>query len=125
MIKKEDGMKVTVTHVDGQVRLGGIGAYLADKIYELTETETRVTVLGYLQRGSQPSPRDRLIGSAFGVHAVDMIANNKFNRIAVWQNRSVTDVHLNEVINKSKTVDPRGHLVKIARGLGIYLGKLS
>jgi len=121
-VKKEDGKKAMIKHGDGQYRLGGIGSYLADKIYKMTKTEARVTVLGHVQRGSQPSPRDRLIGSAFGVYAVDMIANNKFNRIAVWQNRSVTDVHINQIINKSKTVNPSDPLIKIARGLGIYLG---
>ena len=82
-VKKEDGTKATVMHIDGQVRLGGIGSYLADKIYKLTDTETRVTVLGHVQRGSQPSSRDRLVASAFGVHAVDMIARGRFNRITV------------------------------------------
>jgi len=121
-VKKENGKKAIVKHGDGQVRLGGIGSYLADKIYKLTSTETRVTVLGHVQRGSQPSPRDRLIGSAFGIHAVDMISKNKFNRVAVWQNREVTDVSLESILNKSKTVDPQDPLVKTARGLGIYLG---
>ncbi len=121
-VKKEDGKKIMIKHGDGQYRLGGIGSYLADRIYRMTKTEARVTVLGHVQRGSQPSPRDRLIGSAFGVYAVDMIANNKFNRIAVWQNRSVTDVNINQIINKSKTVNPKDPLIKIARGLGIYLG---
>ncbi|MBI29288.1 MAG: Pyrophosphate--fructose 6-phosphate 1-phosphotransferase [Alphaproteobacteria bacterium MarineAlpha5_Bin11] len=121
-VKKEDGTKATVKHTGGQIRLGGIGSYLAHKISQLTDTETRVTVLGHVQRGSQPSSRDRLVGSAFGVHAVDMIANNKFNRIAVWQNRGVTDVSLHEIINKSRKVNPNGRLVRTARGLGIYLG---
>jgi len=121
-VKKEDGTKATVTHVDGQVRLGGIGSYLADRIYKLTDAETRVTVLGHVQRGSQPSSRDRLVASAFGVHAVDMIAKRRFNRITVWQNRGVTDISLDKIINKSKKVNPNGALVKTARGLGIYLG---
>ena len=121
-VKKEDGTKATVTHVDGQVRLGGIGAYLADKIYKLTDTETRVTVLGHVQRGSPPSSRDRLVASAFGVHAVDMIAKKRFNRIAVWQNRGVTDININEIINRSKKVNPNGHLIRTAKGLGIYVG---
>tara|TARA_B100001123_G_scaffold222590_1_gene250688 strand:- start:1613 stop:2692 length:1080 start_codon:yes stop_codon:yes gene_type:complete len=121
-VKKEDGSKATVRHVDGQVRLGGIGTYLADKIYKLTDTETRVTVLGHVQRGSQPSSRDRLVASAFGIHAVDMIAKKRFNRITVWQNREVTDIDINQIINSSKKVNPNGQLVKTARGLGIYLG---
>ena len=121
-VKKEDGKKATVKHVDGQVRLGGIGTYLADKIYKLTKTETRVTVLGHVQRGSPPSSRDRLVASAFGVHAVDMIAKNKFNRITVWQNRGVTDVSIDEIINNPKKVNSNGLLIRAAKGLGIYVG---
>ncbi len=49
-VKKEDGKKATVKFVDGEVRLGGIGAYLGDEIYKLTDAETRVTVLGHVQR---------------------------------------------------------------------------
>ena len=121
-VKKEDGQKALIKHQDGQVRLGGIGSYLADKIYKLTKTETRVTVLGHVQRGSQPSSRDRLVASAFGVHAVDMIANRRFNRITVWQNREVSDVNINEIINKPKKVYSNSPLIKTARGLGIYVG---
>ena len=51
-----------------------------------------------------------------------MIANGKFNRLTVWQNREVTDVHINEIINNPKRVNPRGPLIKIAKGLGIYVG---
>ena len=121
-VKKEDGKKVTIKHIDGQVRLGGIGSYLADQIYKKTKTETRVTVLGHLQRGAQPSPRDRLVASAFGVHAVDMVMQNKFNRIVVWQNRGVTDIDIYRVTKKSNTVNPKGALIKTAKGLGICLG---
>ena len=93
-VKKENGSKATVKFVDGQVRLGGIGTYLGDEIYKLTDAETRVTVLGHVQRGAQPTHRDRLIASAFGVYAVDLIAKEKFNRIVVWKNRGVTDIDL-------------------------------
>ena len=54
--------------LEGEVRLGGIGAYLGDEIYKLTDAETRVTVLGHVQRGAQPTHRDRLIASADGLH---------------------------------------------------------
>ena len=103
-VKKEDGSKATVKFVDGEVRLGGIGTYIGDEIYKLTNSETRVTVLGHVQRGAQPSHRDRLIASAFGVYAVDLIAKEKFNRIVVWQNRGVTDIDLDSIAGQSKTI---------------------
>ena len=124
-VKKEDGSKATVKYIDGQIRLGGIGSYIGDKIYKMTNAETRVTVLGHVQRGAQPTHRDRLIASAFGVHAVDLIAQKKFNRVVVWQNRGVTDVDLESIAGKSKTVRDNDPLIKVAKGLGIYVGEIN
>mgnify|MGYP001226279563 FL=1 len=123
-VKKEDGSKATVKFVDGQVRLGGIGTYLGDEIYKLTDAETRVTVLGHVQRGAQPTHRDRLIASAFGVYAVDLIAKEKFNRIVVWKNRGVTDIDLDSIAGQSKTINVSDPLIKVAQGLGIYVGEI-
>ena len=124
-VKKEDGKKATVKFVDGEVRLGGIGSYLGDKIYKLTDAETRVTVLGHVQRGAQPTHRDRLIASAFGVKAVDLIANGKFNRVVVWQDRSVKDVSLNDIAGKSQTLSKNDPLIEVATALGIYIGDIN
>ena len=121
-VKKEGGSKVTIKFADGEVRLGGIGSYIGDEISKLTNTETRVTVLGHVQRGAQPSHRDRLIASAFGVYAVDLIAKEKFNRVVVWQNRGVTDIDLSSIAGHSQTISPHDPLIKVARGLGIYVG---
>ena len=123
-VRKEDGSRVTVKFVDGEVRLGGIGAYIGDEIYKSTEAETRVTVLGHVQRGAPPTHRDRLIASAFGVYAVDLVAQEKFNRIVVWQNRGVTDIDLDSIAGKSKTISKNDPLIKVAEGLGIYVGEL-
>ncbi len=122
-VKREDGSKATVKFADGQVRLGGIGSYLGDEIYKITNSETRVTVLGHVQRGAQPSHRDRLIASAFGVYAVDLIAKDKFNRVVVWQNRGVTDIDLRSIAGYSKTINKKDPLIKVAKGLGIYVGE--
>ena len=124
-VRKENGTKAMIKFADGEVRLGGIGAYLADEISKLTKSEARVTVLGHVQRGAQPTHRDRLIASAFGVHAVDLIAQEKFNRIVVWQKRGVTDVSLDEIAGKSKTINRNDPLIKVAKGLGIYVGELT
>ncbi len=123
-VKKENGSKATVKFVDGQVRLGGIGTYLGDEIYKLTDAETRVTVLGHVQRGAQPTHRDRLIASAFGVYAVDLIAKEEFNRIVVWKNRGVTDIDLDSIAGQSKTINVNDPLIKVAQGLGIYVGEI-
>ena len=124
-VRKENGKKATVTHVDGEVRLGGIGAYLGDEIYKITNSETRVTVLGHLQRGAPPTHRDRLIASAFGVYAVDLVHKEKFNRIVVWKNRGVTDVDLDSIAGKSKKIVKDDPLIKVAQALGIYVGEAN
>ena len=124
-VRKEDGSRATIKFIDGEVRLGGIGSYLGDKIYRLTNAETRVTVLGHVQRGAQPTHRDRLISSAFGVYAVDLVAKEKYNRIVVWQNRGVTDIELDAIAGKAKTIKTDDPLIKVAEGLGIYIGELN
>jgi 6-phosphofructokinase (EC 2.7.1.11) len=78
-VKTETGEPVTNINRMGQARLGGIGQYLADEICDRSGAETRVTVLGHIQRGGTPSPIDRIIASAFGVAAVDLIAEEKYD----------------------------------------------
>jgi ATP-dependent phosphofructokinase / diphosphate-dependent phosphofructokinase len=106
----------------GECRLGGIGQYLAEKITEGTGAETRVTVLGHTQRGGISSPLDRILASAFGVAAVDLIAQEQYDRVVTWQNRQVVSVPIAEAIENYCTVDLHGPLVQTARGLGICLG---
>jgi 6-phosphofructokinase 1 len=121
-VKLASGQKVMQTHVDGEVRYGGVGHQLGDLIQKATGAETRVTVLGHVQRGGTPSPRDRVIASAFGVHAVDLLARGRTGRMVAWQHREVVDVPLEEVITRARPVDVNGTLVQTARGLGICLG---
>ena len=103
-------------------RLGGIGQYLSEKITTHSNAETRVTVLGHTQRGGTSSPLDRILASAFGVSAVELIANEQYDRMVTWQERSVKSVPIAEAIKDYRAVDPNGTLVKTARGLGICLG---
>ena len=124
-VRKENGKRATVKFVDGQVRLGGIGTYIGDQIYRITNAETRVTVLGHVQRGAQPTHRDRLIASAFGVYAVDLIAQEKFNRVVVWKDRGVQDVSLDNIAGFSKTISKKDPLINVAKGLGIYIGEMD
>ena len=103
-------------------RLGGIGQYLAEQITSLSGAETRVTVLGHTQRGGTSSPLDRILASAFGVAAVNLIAEEKYDQMVSWQERSVKAIPIAEAIKDYRAVDPKGTLVKTARGLNICLG---
>lgn len=121
-VATETGEQVKNTNALGQCRLGGIGQYLADQISACSGAETRVTVLGHVQRGGTPSPLDRLLATTFGVAAVDLIAEEKYDRIVTWQDRQVVDVPIADAIAHYRAVDPDGTLVKTARALGIYVG---
>jgi phosphofructokinase-like protein len=121
-VKKENGEAATVAIDGARPRYGGIGQYLGEKIQKLTGAETRVTSLGHVQRGGQPSAWDRVIASAFGVSAVDLIAQGKFDRMVGWKHRQVVDIPIADAIGHYQAVELDGVMVKTAKSLGIYLG---
>lgn len=120
-VRTETGALIEKGHF-ADCRLGGIGQYLSERITAISEAETRVTVLGHTQRGGISSPLDRILASAFGVAAVDLIAQQQYDRMVTWQDRSVKSVPIAEAIKDYRAVDPQGTLIKTARGLGICLG---
>jgi ATP-dependent phosphofructokinase / diphosphate-dependent phosphofructokinase len=122
-VKTEEGTKASVFDPSGKFRYGGIGHYLMEKLAPLTSADIRVTILGHVQRGGTPSPRDRLLASAFGVHAVEMAAQKRFSRMVAWHDRGVIDVPLTDVTVGARTLDPRDALIRTAQGLGIHLGE--
>ena len=121
-VLREDGQAVFQPHSGGRSTYGGIGHYVGERLSQATGADIRVTVLGHVQRGGTPTANDRLVASAFGVHAVDLIARGATNRVVVWQGRDVGSVPLAEVVGRPQLVDPDGSLVATARGLGICLG---
>jgi phosphofructokinase-like protein len=121
-VKREDGKPVRQAHGSGAVTYGGIGHYVGEKIAQATGAETRVTVLGHVQRGGSPGARDRILASAFGVHAVELIAQGRFDHMVVWSDRQVKAVPIAEAIGQYQAVDPKDALVQTARGLGISFG---
>ena len=77
--------------MDGEQRLGGIGDYVAQELMKKTDVECRVTSLGHVQRGAPPTASDRILASAFGVYAVDLLNKNKFDRMVAWRDRKVIE----------------------------------
>ena len=96
------------TEVDqfGHVRLSerGVGAALAGEIERRTGFETRVTVLGHIQRGGTPTPRDRVLATRYGLKAADLVEEGKFGRMAALRGDAIVDVSLEEATAKLKTV---------------------
>jgi ATP-dependent phosphofructokinase / diphosphate-dependent phosphofructokinase len=104
------------------IRLGGIGNRIADDIEKLTGIETRVTVLGHLQRGGRPDPFDRILSTRYGVKAIELIDEGKFGMMVSLHGDSITAVSLEEAVGKLKTVPAEGELVKIAGSIGVSFG---
>ena len=90
----------------GHVRLGGIGHSIGQLIEQKTGYETRVTVLGHIQRGGSPTAFDRVLGTRFGVKAVELVKVGKFGHMVSLQGRNIVDVSLQEAVGKLKTVPP-------------------
>jgi phosphofructokinase-like protein len=88
----------------GHVRLGGVGHELGAEIEERTGYETRVTVLGHVQRGGSPTPRDRVLATRYGLKAADLIADGRFGQMAALQGDDVVDVSLADATAELKTV---------------------
>jgi len=88
----------------GHVVLGGVGDALAREIEQRTGFETRVTVLGHIQRGGSPTPRDRVLATRFGLKAAELAHEGRFGRMAALHGDTVTDVSLEEATRELKTV---------------------
>ena len=104
-------------------RLGGIGEKVAAEISRRLSVETRVTVLGHLQRGGAPIPFDRFLATRFGEAAIQLIAEKKFNHMVCLHGRKVDSVPIEKAVGANKLVDPKGQVVKMAEALGICLGR--
>ncbi len=102
-------------------RLGGIGHELGEYI-ESQGFETRVTVLGHLQRGGHPTPFDRWLATRYGAAAVRLAAQKKFDRMVALHSGEIVDVALEEAFRVPKRVDLNGDAMNTARGMGISFG---
>jgi len=102
-------------------RLGGIGQEVGQYI-ETQGFETRVTVLGHVQRGGSPTAFDRWLATRYGGAAVRTAAAGGFGRMVALRGGEVTDVSLKEALAVPKRVDLNGDAILTARGLGIAFG---
>ncbi len=96
------------SHVDDfghHRRFGAIGEFVAETIEENTGYETRVSVLGHIQRGGSPTAYDRIIGTRFGVKAVELVGENKFGKMVSLHDNKLHYVDIEEAVKKRKTVD--------------------
>jgi phosphofructokinase-like protein len=89
----------------GHIRFGGVGYFLGKEIEKRLNIETRVVVLGHLQRGGSPTAFDRILATRFGIAAIDLIHERKFDRMVAIKGNKIVSVPLEEVAGKRKPVD--------------------
>jgi ATP-dependent phosphofructokinase / diphosphate-dependent phosphofructokinase len=105
----------------------GMGQWIGDEMIRCSTTpvDVRVSVLGHIQRGGIPSALDRLVATAFGKAAVDLIAQGLTQKMVAWQNGQVVAVPLDAVLARSPlSVDPTSYLLQTASSLGVYVGDI-
>jgi phosphofructokinase-like protein len=105
------------------IQLGGIGKVVADTIEKNTGKETRVTVLGHLQRGGSPTPYDRILSTKFGSFAIKLAAEKKFGKMVALKGNEIVAVDIADAISKQKLVKPNNQAVLAAKAVGISFGE--
>lgn len=113
--------QVVATSTD-PIRLGGIGQYVAERIERDTGIETRVTILGHLQRGGSPSAFDRILASRFGVAAAELAARGEYGKMVGLKGTRIVPVEISEVAGKQKQVPRKDPMIVAARSLGVCFG---
>ncbi len=98
----------------GHERLGGISQVVAEEIEKRTGFETRMTVLGHIQRGGSPTAHDRVLATRFGVFAADLVGTENYGMMAALRGAEIVAVPLSEAVAKLKTIDPQ--LYDLAKG---------
>ncbi|MBI1978135.1 MAG: 6-phosphofructokinase [Candidatus Omnitrophica bacterium] len=88
----------------GHVRLGGVGQILAELIEKKTGYETRVTVLGHIQRGGSPTAFDRVLGTRFGIGVLNLIEKGQFGYMISLQGDKIVAAKLKDATGSLKLV---------------------
>ena len=107
---REKNMKDALTSSEqtddfGHVKLGGVGSYLMREIEKRTGYDSRVTVLGHVQRGGTPTAFDRVLATRYGITAVDLIKEEKSGLMVSFHCNKMTTVPISTAVEKLKTID--------------------
>ncbi len=104
------------------LRLGGVGKFVADQVERLTGIESRVIVLGHVQRGGTPNAHDRNLATQLGFEAYRMLAAGQFNELIVVRGGKIGSAPIAEVADKVRTVPMDYPALVAARGIGMTFG---
>ena len=115
-------IKERVNDPSEPIRLGGVGQKVADDVERVTGIESRVTVLGHLQRGGTPTAFDRILATRFGALAADLVADGIYGKMVALKGSEIVPVPLDDAVSGLKLVDPQSSIVKAGREVGTSFG---
>ena len=126
-LKKRHAMKkpYSIVVVAEGIRTDGnrkAARFIGDLISENTESETRETILGYIQRGGTPSPMDRILATRFGSFAAEMIADEDYGKMVALKGNTLRGIPLEEAGSRARLVEHDNPLIKKARAMGTAFG---
>lgn len=124
--RPKDGAQMYLEHKIGErivKTLGGIGEYVSQTLSQKLAMESRVTVLGHLQRGGSPTTYDRFLATRFGAKAADLIAEEKFGMMVCLRGGKIESAPIEEAVGQLKLVNPDGEIATVAEKLSICLGR--
>lgn len=121
----EQAVTRTVAASTDPVRLGGIGFKISQMVEEHCQVESRVVVLGHLQRGGTPTAFDRWLSTLYGAHAMDLVVQEKFGYMAAFRDFKMTECKIADAVSKLKLVDPNGPEVRAALEVGMSFGSAT
>lgn len=122
---EKNGQPVFKTHSSGRQNLGGVGEQVSRELHKRLGIETRVTVLGHTQRGGTPSASDRVLGSAYGVYAIEMVKRKAFGKIVAFHKGEFVETEYEDVAGKYRPISSTDPYLKTAEAIGINLGRHS
>jgi len=123
--KPQDGERVVREETEKTsegVRLGGIGRTLQEQLQDRLESEIRTTILGHMQRGGTPTAYDRNLATAFGGRAANLVAQKRYGEMVALQDGAFTEVSIEEVANRTRTVPIDSPLIASAIDVGTSFG---
>jgi len=105
------------------LRLGGVSAWLQQRLQPLVASEVRSTLLGHVQRGGTPTAYDRVLATRYGWHAAELVLQGRWGRMVALQGDAIVSLDIAGIAGRSRPVPPDHALLQVARGTGVMLGR--
>ncbi len=101
----------------------GVADEVARQLHSRIGMDARVTVLGHTQRGGSPGTVDKVLATAFGVHAVELASQRKLGRVVTWHQGRVGDVSYGDIVEGTRSISPKDQFLHAAEAIGICMGR--